>query len=298
MVAYTKPSLEGYHPMIDRYVVMGNPIAHSSSPFIHTQFAQQTGQTLDYGKEWVAVGELDKALDKFKQAGGKGANITAPFKLAALEYVMKKEGNCAERAKRAGAVNTIKFQTEGGCLGDNTDGVGLIRDITQNLNWSIRNKKILMLGAGGAVRGVLEPILLEKPGKLIIANRTFEKAKMLATLFSDLGNVEACSFNELAGMQFGLVINGTAASLQDETFSLPQSLLTVDACCYDMSYGDKAEAFLQWAKTQGCKKYTDGVGMLVEQAAESFYIWRGVEPDTQPVISLLKRELRNLRTIT
>ncbi|MBE9563130.1 MAG: shikimate dehydrogenase [Proteobacteria bacterium] len=267
---------------IDQYAVIGNPISHSKSPLIHSLFAKQTKQSLIYNAILVdtQADEFISAVQKFKQVGGKGLNITVPFKQVAWESVAKR----SEQAELAGAVNTIWFDEQGIYHGENTDGIGLIRDLTQNHNCQIKAKKILVLGAGGAVRGILEPLLKLHPAQCVIANRTVSKAEQLAELFAHLGNLKASSYAALAGQSYDLIINGTSTSLQGKMPSLADGLIVKNGWCYDMMYGNTATPFMQWAKTQGTTNILDGLGMLVEQAAESFYIWRNIKPDTVPVI--------------
>jgi len=271
----------------DDYAVMGNPIAHSKSPRIHSLFAEQTGEPVHYQAIQVDPGGFSQAVGNFDANGGKGLNITVPFKQEAWELVTER----SERAERAGAVNTIKF-IDGKIFGDNTDGVGLVNDLL-NQQIAIKDKRVLLMGAGGAARGVLAPLLAQQPAQLVIVNRTVERAEDLAEQFSDLGKLEGCGYDDLEDRQFDLVINATAASLQGELPPLPDSLLADDACCYDMMYGAEPTTFMQWATQHGAGKVMDGLGMLVEQAAESFYIWRGVRPETQPVIAQLRQELRS-----
>lgn len=273
---------------MDTYGVIGNPIQHSLSPLIHTLFAEQTKQQLIYRPILVAVDSLASALNEFQAQGGKGLNITLPFKQQAFQLVNAH----SERAMCAFAINTLKFNDEGDRLGDNTDGVGLIRDITLHHQFSIRGKKVLLLGAGGAVRGVIKPILQEEPSELVIANRTENKAQALAGEFLKYGSVRALTFSALVENQFDLIINGTAASLSESSIELPENIMTNNAYCYDMVYGKGTTPFLHWAKSQGAKLCSDGLGMLVEQAAESFFIWRGVKPDTLPVLTKLKEMTR------
>jgi shikimate dehydrogenase len=268
----------------DRYAVMGNPIAHSLSPAIHAEFARQTAQRLTYSAIQVDEGGFEQAAGNFRAAGGKGLNVTVPFKRVAWAWVDRRSA----RAEQAGAVNTIAFK-DGAAYGDNTDGAGLVRDITVNLRAAISGRRVLIAGAGGAVRGVLEPILEQHPRELVIANRTVDSAIELAALFSNTTlEVTGCSFEALAGRKFDLVINGTAASLQGRDLPLPPSILTPDCLCYDMMYAAESTPFLRWAKIQGAAQTVDGLGMLVEQAAESFQLWRGVRPDTAPVIALMR----------
>ncbi len=265
-------------------MVVGNPIAHSKSPQIHTLFAEQTGQALEYSKQQVEAGTFLAVLEQFQKSGGRGLNITVPYKHEAWDAADER----SVRAERAGAVNTIQIREDGSCYGDNTDGAGLLRDLTENQGVSLAGKRVLVLGAGGAVRGVLEPLLEQRPTQLMIANRTPSRAVELAEVFSDLGAVEGGGFDVLDGQCFDLVINGTAASLQGELPPLPADLLAEGAVCYDMMYGAEPTPFMRWAKEHGAVKVLDGLGMLVEQAAESFVLWRGVRPDTAPVIEVLR----------
>jgi shikimate dehydrogenase len=272
---------------VDRYAVMGNPIAHSKSPRIHTLFAEQTGQGLCYEAVLVPEDGFAEAVARFQRDGGRGLNVTVPFKQQAWELVDER----SPRAALAGAVNTIDLRAGGRRFGDNTDGVGLVRDLTVNNGVILEGREVLVLGAGGAVRGVLGPLLEQRPARLVIANRTPARALELAQLFADLGPVQGGGFPELAGQRFDVVINGTAASLQGEVPPLPDDLLRPGAACYDMMYGDGPTAFVAWAQAHGAAQALDGLGMLVEQAAESFLLWRGVRPDTAPVIAALRSEL-------
>lgn len=276
---------------MDLYAVFGNPIAHSKSPQIHSQFAEQTAQQLDYSKQLVEIDQFAAAANAFFQTGdkgeGRGLNITVPFKMDAFEYA----NTLTERAKRAGAVNTLAKLEDGTILGDNTDGQGMVSDITDNLGWSISGKRVLILGAGGAVRGVLQPLLAQGPSEVVIANRTLAKAMQLVREFKDLGKVKASGFEDLSGLQFDLVINGTSASLGGDLPPLPAYLLSDTACCYDMMYAAEPTVFLQWAKEQGAAQVADGLGMLVGQAAESFALWRGIKPEVAPVIADLRKQL-------
>ncbi len=271
----------------DRYAVLGNPIKHSRSPQIHAAFAAQTGQVMTYRAQQVELGHFAEAATVFFSGGGRGLNITVPFKLDAFQFAHELSG----RARRAGAVNTLALQSDGSIYGDNTDGVGMVRDIHDNLGWEIAGRRVLVLGAGGGVRGILEPLLRRHPTRLTIANRTLDKAQQLAREFSDLGEVRACSFEDLADSQFDLVINGTSASLAGEMPPLPEQLLADNCCCYDMMYGAQPSPFMRWAAGQMAWAVADGLGMLVEQAAESFCIWRGVRPETRSVIELIRASL-------
>jgi shikimate dehydrogenase len=272
--------------MTDLYAVFGNPINHSKSPVIHRQFAEQTGQDMHYNKQLVNEGEFELAAQEFFAQGGKGLNITVPFKLNAFAFAQKRTA----RAERAGAVNTLAKLSDGSILGDNTDGIGMIHDM-HNLGWELEGKRVLILGAGGAVRGILQPLLEEKPGQVVIANRTPEKAEELAKNFLDLGDIRAKSFAQLQGDHFDLVINGTSASMQGELPPLPDDLLAANACCYDMMYGAEPTIFLTWAKQHGAAQIADGLGMLIGQAAEAFYLWRQIRPEVIPVITALRRQL-------
>lgn len=273
---------------VDRYGVMGNPIAHSKSPMIHTLFAQQTEQSLNYEAILVESGAFDAAVDSFRRAGGRGLNVTVPFKLDAWNKVDER----SQRAELAGAVNTIVVREDDSLLGDNTDGVGMVRDIRDNIGQPLHEKRILILGAGGAVRGVLAPLLEEKPISVVIANRTPARAEELAAAFGEYGCINGCGFDALAGQHFDIVINGTSASLQGEVPPLPDELLADNALCYDMMYGAEPTAFMRWASEHGAARVADGLGMLVEQAAESFLLWRGVKPRTLEVIDRLREGMR------
>ncbi len=271
--------------MTDQYAVFGNPIKHSRSPQIHSAFAEQTGQDINYVSTLVEPDQFQPAARQFFKDGGKGLNITVPFKQDAFTFA----DELSERARRAGAVNTLIRQDDGLIRGDNTDGVGLVRDITSNLCWAIAGKKVLLVGAGGAVMGVLEPLLQQRPSLIVIANRTVSKAQKLAREFTDLGNIEACGFDELTGSgHFDLIINGTSASLAGEIAPLPNNVLTANTQGYDMMYAAEPTPFMRWMNDHGAQKTADGLGMLVEQAAEAFTLWRGVRPDTAGVISSIR----------
>ena len=271
---------------MDQYAVFGNPVEQSKSPAIHAAFAAQTGQQLQYNKQLVSVGGFEQAAEAFFAAGGKGLNITVPFKQEAYSFAAK----LSSRARRAGAANTLVIR-DGVVHGDTTDGVGMVRDITENLGWQIAGKRVLILGAGGAVRGVLEPLLEQLPQHIVIANRTLEKALQLSKAFAEMGYLCGCDLEMLEGQQFDLIINGTSASLQGELPPLPGDLLAPGGNAYDMMYGAEPTVFLQWASQHGAGEVSDGLGMLVEQAAESFIIWRGMKPETQPVIADIRGSL-------
>ena len=273
------------NPTQDRYVVIGNPIEHSKSPAIHTQFALQTQQALHYERLLVALDGFDAAIKNLVASGVRGANVTLPFKLDAYHIAT----DLTPRARAAGAVNTLKFENNK-IIGDNTDGVGLVRDIVVNAGISLQSRRILLLGAGGAARGVILPLLSELPAELVIANRTVQKAQDLLTQFHGHSvALSASSFDDLSG-EFDVVINATSASLSDGLPNISSSLFNEKSFIYDMMYGAKPTHFMQWAAE---KKATvrDGLGMLVEQAAESFELWRGVRPDTAPVYALLRSQL-------
>ncbi|MDM3870830.1 shikimate dehydrogenase [Porticoccus sp. W117] len=270
--------------MTDQYAVFGNPIGHSKSPLIHSAFAAQTGQDMEYRAQLVPEDEFQAYAERFFNGGGCGLNITVPFKQQACELA----DTLSERACRAAAVNTLMRQPDGSLLGDNTDGVGMVTDMLNNLGWQLAGKRILVLGAGGAVRGVLQPLLACSPSRLVIANRTVHKAEQLAADFAELGNTLGCGFESLAGETFDLVINGTSASLSGQLPPLPENLLAPDSCCYDMMYASEPTVFMTWASEHGAAKVADGLGMLVEQAAEAFALWRNLRPNTAGVIRQLR----------
>jgi len=272
---------------IDRYAVFGKPIKHSKSPQIHRLFAKQTQQSLVYSAELAEPGKFEQAVKTFIKHQGKGLNITVPFKQDAWQLADKLSG----RAQRAGAVNTLKLMPDGCLYGDTTDGIGLIRDLTQNHKVSLQKKSVLIIGAGGAVRGVIEEILKQQPDSLLIANRTKKKAVQLAKDFSDLGNIKGCALNEISSSSFDIIINGTSASLQGDLPALPGSIFHQRSCSYDMMYASHNTVFMQWSIENNAAQVFDGLGMLVEQAAESFYIWRKVRPETAAVIKHIRNNL-------
>ncbi|ACO76291.1 shikimate 5-dehydrogenase [Azotobacter vinelandii CA] len=270
---------------MDRYAVFGNPIGHSKSPQIHRLFAGQTGQALGYEPLLAPLDGFAGAARAFF-VDGRGANVTVPFK----EDAFRLADELTPRARRAGAVNTLMKREDGTLLGDNTDGAGLVRDLRQ-AGLDLAGLRILLLGAGGAVRGVLEPLLAERPAALVIANRSEDKARQLVDEFAELGPLSACGFAALQG-PFDLIVNGTSASLAGELPPLPTGLIQPGrGFCYDMMYGREATPFCHWAQQQGTARTRDGLGMLVEQAAESFQLWRGVRPDTASVLAELRRQL-------
>ncbi len=271
---------------IDRYAVVGNPIAHSRSPEIHAQFARQTGQAIQYDRIRLQPATFHTDVLAFFREGGKGLNVTVPFK----ENAWQLAASLSDRAQLAGAVNTLCQNADGSLHGDNTDGAGLVSDMLAG-GWSLQGKRLLVLGAGGAVRGVLQPLLAQRPAALTVANRTVEKAQALHTHFKSLGPINACAYDGLAGKSFDLIINGTSASLSGSLPPLPDGILNPGACAYDMMYSAQPTIFLQWAQQSGAAQCRDGLGMLVGQAAESFYLWRGVRPDVQPVVDWMRTRM-------
>ncbi len=266
------------------YAVMGNPIAHSKSPRIHRLFADQTDQKLGYDALLIDKDNFPAAVVEFFTAGGKGLNITVPFKLEAWQI----SDQLSERARRAGAVNTLWCDPQGNLHGDNTDGIGLVRDLTSNLSIKLKDKSVLLLGAGGAARGVLAPLLAEQPASVHIANRTAIRAAELATSFADISNIQASGFEAIDAHPFDVIINATAAGLQGQVPPLPAGVIGPDSFCYDMVYATEPTAFMQYAVQQHCRQACDGLGMLVEQAAEAFHVWRGIMPNTAPVMASLR----------
>lgn len=269
---------------MDRYAVVGNPVAHSKSPQIHEAFARSTGQALSYERILAPIGGFAEVAESFACAGGKGLNVTVPFKLDAFAVAY----TASERARAAGACNTLKRDGDG-WYADNTDGAGIVRDLTVNLGVRIEGADVLVLGAGGAARGVLLPLLACRPGSLVLSNRTQAKADALAAKFRDRGPVSSVPPAGLAGNAFDVVINATSAGLDgDITWPWPAGVFRPGAMAYDMVYRDGSTAFLRWSQAQGVTRHADGIGMLIEQAAESFLLWRGVRPDTAPVFELLR----------
>ncbi|MGV3592178.1 MAG: shikimate dehydrogenase [Gammaproteobacteria bacterium] len=271
--------------MTDRYAVMGNPVAHSKSPRIHAAFAKQTAQDLEYGALLVEPGTFAERVRAFFGAGGKGLNITVPFKQEAWALADVR----SPQAELAGAVNTLLCDEAGRLQGHNTDGIGLVRDIMQNHGGQLRDASILVLGAGGATRGIVLPLLQQQPARICIANRTISKADELAALFAKHGDVTACGFGQLHGQRFDWVLNATAASLQGELPPLPDDLLHPNSWCYDLMYASEPTIFCRWAEAHGARKAIDGLGMLIEQAAEAFWLWRGIRPDTAPVLTDMRK---------
>lgn len=271
-------------PAPDRYAVIGHPISHSRSPFIHRLFAQQCQQYMVYTAVDVTPERLLSWVTKFFAAAGRGLNVTVPHKQSLLTMPSR----LSERARVAGALNTLALDTQGQLLGDNTDGIGLVRDLTENLGVTITAHRILMLGAGGAARGVLAPLLELNPAQLVVVNRTEERAAALARSFARFGAIRASSYAELGDTRFDLIINATAAGLTGEQLPLSPGVLKARATvCYDMGYGGDDTPFVQWSREHGASRAVMGLGMLVEQAAESFYLWRGIRPSTTAVRNAL-----------
>jgi shikimate dehydrogenase len=272
--------------MTERYAVFGNPISHSQSPFIHRAFARQTGQNIAYETLLAPLNDFPGAVRAFVDAGGRGANVTVPFKEEAFRLATER----TPRAELAGAVNTLSFGAQG-MVGDNTDGTGLTRDLMVNLGCSLKGRRILLLGAGGAARGALGPLLDAQPAALVIANRTPAKAVDLVRQFLNFtasNHVMACAYPDLVGQTFDLVINATSASLGGELPPLPAGVFAAGSFAYDMMYGQGHTPFLVFAEAQGAARLADGLGMLVEQAAEAFFVWRGIRPDAAPVMAMLR----------
>jgi shikimate dehydrogenase len=267
----------------DQYGVVGHPISHSWSPFIHGLFAKQTDQFINYRLYDIAPENFRAQVLEFFTRGGRGLNVTVPHKEAAAELA----NELTPRADRAGAVNTLILNAHHALLGDNTDGHGLVTDLRKNLGLDITNERLLILGAGGATRGVAEPLLALGPTELVIANRTPERAINLASLFSDLGPIRGCGFEDVGEEPFDIIINATAAGLTGSVANVDGGVIAGHTVCYDMSYSKSATPFVSWAIEHGCARAHKGWGMLVEQAAESFTLWRGVRPDTEPVLAAL-----------
>ncbi|MBV9316023.1 MAG: shikimate dehydrogenase [Gammaproteobacteria bacterium] len=273
-------------PAVDQYGVFGHPVGHSLSPFIHGVFARDTAQQMSYRAYDVTPEEFTGRVQQFFADGGRGLNITLPHKIAAVEVAQE----LTARAAHAAAVNTLAWQ-EDGLLGDNTDGVGLVHDLCDNLGLIVTQRRLLILGAGGATRGVLAPLLGLEPAIVVIANRTPERAEALAAAFADLGVTQGVGFAYVGDTPFDLIINATSASLSGDIPPIPPGAIGRQTVCYDLAYGRSAMAFVRWAKEAGCATAVQGLGMLVEQAEESFRLWRGVRPQTAPVIAALKERI-------
>jgi len=267
---------------MDQYFVFGNPIKQSRSPIIHQLFANQTQQQLNYQSKYVELNEFSAMIEMCIKTGVKGANVTVPFK----EQAMALCNQLTERAQMAGAVNTLSF-VNGDILGDNTDGQGLVQDLLNN-NMELKNSRILLLGAGGAAKGVILPLLAQLPKTIVIANRTIAKAESLITKFNNK-KLSSCGFTDLNDEKFDLIINATSASLSGN-IPLISNELVANTLCYDMVYGKELTPFLKWAKEHGAIRVIDGLGMLVGQAAESFRVWRNVLPEITPVLNILRKE--------
>jgi shikimate dehydrogenase len=272
----------------ERYAVIGHPVSHSRSPFIHGRFAAQTAQLMTYTTIDASPEHFDATARHFFAEGGQGLNVTVPHKEAALGIA----DELTPRASRAGAVNTLALRRGGRILGDNTDGAGLARDLLNNHRVTIAGRRLLLLGAGGAARGAVAPLLGLQPSQMTIVNRNVLRARELVERFSDMGRLQAIGYDELGNEPYDLVINATAASLAGELPSLPPGIVSTHSICYDMYYGRDETPFTRWALHRGCTRAIMGLGMLVEQAAESFHLWRGVRPDTASVLSELTAELR------
>jgi shikimate dehydrogenase len=265
----------------DQYAVFGHPISHSKSPYIHQHFAKQTGESLNYVAQDVPAETFHQAVTNFFAQGGKGLNCTVPLKELAWQYAQQ----LTPRAQLAKAVNTLAVQADGSILGDNTDGIGLVRDLTDNHRINLSGSRILILGAGGATRGIVGPLLDAGAEQISIANRSLDKAVAIAAEFAGFGQVDCSAYADLAGLQFELILNATSSSLSGELPPLPDQLLAEQGCCYDLAYATQATPFVKWGRTQQAAKSLDGLGMLVEQAAEAFYLWRGVRPQTAELIA-------------
>lgn len=274
-------------PTADRYAVFGNPVKHSWSPLIHAAFAEQCEQSMVYDATEIAHEAFEPSVLDFFASGGSGLNITLPFKARAYSLCDVH----SQRALEAGACNTL-YLRDGLLHGENTDGTGLVSDLTLRLGGQLAGARILLLGAGGAVSGVLGALSRARPAEIHIANRTAEKARRLAEQFRQVGRIQGTGFEELADAgRFDWVINGTSASLGGQAPAIPPECLRADTACYDMVYGAEPTAFMRWCENQGANRVYDGLGMLVGQAAESFSIWRGVMPDPEPVIAMLRERL-------
>jgi shikimate dehydrogenase len=270
--------------MSDLYGVVGHPVAHSWSPFIHGLFARETGQAMSYRLYDFTPDEFEARVREFFAQGGRGLNITLPHKIAAVDIASE----LTTRAAHSGAVNTLAMQKDGTVLGDNTDGAGLVRDLCDNLGLVIIRRRILIVGAGGAARGVIAPLLALEPSQVVIANRTAERAQNLAGAFAKLGPVQGVGLRYITGDAFDLIINATSASLSGDLPPMSNAIVGPETVCYDMAYGKNETPFVQWSLKRGCARAVQGWGMLVEQAAESFRVWRGLKPSTATVLTALK----------
>ncbi|MDC0610856.1 shikimate dehydrogenase [Vibrio sp.] len=274
--------------LVDKYAVFGNPIGHSKSPYIHTLFARQTNQHMEYTAELAPIDGFRQSVTEFFAQGGRGCNVTVPFKEDAFQFA----DQLTERAKLAGAVNTLKKLDDGGVLGDNTDGEGLVQDLLLH-RVPLKGAKVLIIGAGGAARGVIKPLLDQGPSSITITNRTFAKAQQVASLFTSFGEVAALPLDEVVD-KYDVIINSTSASLGGELPKVSPTIFTDRSVSYDMMYGKGMTVFNQWAVENGCAHAYDGLGMLVGQAAESYMVWRGYRPGTKQILSELRRNLEGL----
>lgn len=274
--------------MNDHYAVIGNPIKHSKSPLIHTQFAHQTQQTMDYRALLSPLDDFENTVRQFFQQNGKGLNVTLPFKQDAWRLC----DELSEYAQQAEAVNTLLYRDDGSLYGTNTDGIGIVYDLMVNNDISLKNQRILVLGAGGAVRGILQPILEQQPTQIFIANRTAAKAEQLAEHFNSLNiattSLDGGGYEAIPEYPFDVIINGTSASLNGSLPPVPTICAQGALCCYDMMYSNEPTPFVQWGRDNHVAVTLDGLGMLIEQAAESFYLWRQLRPDTATVFHLLR----------
>ena len=268
--------------MTEHYCVFGNPIGHSKSPAIHAAFARQTGEDIDYVTQLAPLDGFTTAVRTFIAGGGKGANVTVPFKEEAFQLATRRTA----RAEQAGAVNTLIFEGDD-IIGDNTDGFGLMHDITVNLDTPLAGKRVLILGAGGAARGAIGPLLEARPHSLTVANRTLARAQELEARFAALGPVLGCAYEDLAGQRFDIVIDATSSSLSDAMPALPEGIFAAGSLAYTMMYGRADMPFCHFAQALGAGRIAEGLGMLVEQAAEAFFVWRGIRPLGKPVMESL-----------
>lgn len=271
----------------DRYAVIGNPIEHSKSPDIHLLFADQTGEVLSYEKIFAEENTFIQVVNEFFSFDGKGLNVTVPFKNEAYDFV----DELSEYAQHAKAVNTIYKNGNGKFVGANTDGIGLLRDLKKTLRLQLSDKKILIVGAGGATQGIVEPLVNENPSELLIANRTTSKAEAIEDQFGFIGSINSCALSAIPDREFDLVINATSAGLQGDNVELPNDIIGPNTNCYDLLYSDQDTPFMKWAKSKNAKHVVDGFGMLLEQAAEAFYLWRGKRPDTGMAYHYFRPEL-------
>lgn len=278
--------------MADKYAVIGNPVAHSKSPLIHEAFARQTAQDMSYERVLAGLDEFPAKVQELIAKGYKGVNVTVPFKFEALQFALR-NGTVNPLADKAGASNTLIFNEDGSVIAENTDGIGLVNDITKNIKFDIQHKKVLLLGSGGAAFGVLQPLVNANPDLIVISNRTFAKAQDAAKILAEIidasksqTRVAAKPFDGLSGLEFDLVINSTSTGLTDTALPIPDTIFAKGCLAYDMMYG-RETPFMAQARRNGAR-VADGLGMLVEQAAEAFYLWRNVRPETQPVIDMVR----------